>query len=81
MYDPLSNSWMVLNCRMHRGLEGGVMVPYRFNEVLLFGGTQRKGRVDTVYVLNFQDFTVHYRSSMKFKRSMQGGYLFGDTVY
>lgn len=51
---------------MHRGLEGGMLVSYQPNEVIFLGGTQRKGRVNDVYVYNLLDATVHFRPRMKF---------------
>lgn len=80
-YDKKKNQWDLLSFKLHRGIECGLIISIKDDELILIGGQIRAGPTKTVIAYDFNDKTVHFRSKMSNARVLQKGFLHKDILY
>ena len=80
-YDKKKDTWDVLNFKLHRGIECGLLVSIKEDELILIGGQIRAGPTKTVVAYDFSEKTVHFKSKMSNARVLQKGFLYKDILY
>ena len=80
-YDNKKNVWELMNFKLHRGIECGLLISIREDELVLIGGQIRAGPTKTVLAYDFMNKTVHFRSKMSNARVLQKGFLHKDILY
>lgn len=80
-YDKKKNQWELLNYKLHRGIECGLLISVKEDEVILIGGQIRTGPTKSVLAYDFSEKTVHFRSKMSNARVLQKGFLYKDILY
>lgn len=80
-YDRKKNTWDLINFKLHRGIECGLMISIKEDEIILIGGQVRAGPTKSVVAYDFSERTVHFRSKMSNARVLQKGFLYKDILY
>ena len=80
-YDKKKNIWDLLTFKLHRGIECGLLISIKDDELILIGGQIRAGPTKTVVSYNFSEKTVHFKSKMSNARVLQKGFLHKDILY
>jgi len=80
-YDGKKNQWDLLTFKLHRGIECGLMISIKEDELILIGGQIRAGPTKTVLAYDFFEKTVHFKSKMSNARVLQKGFLYKDILY
>ena len=52
IYDPIKNYWEVLDVKLHRGIEAGIILSTKPNEILIMGGNMELGTLKSVIRVN-----------------------------
>lgn len=52
VYDPVKDYWEVLDVKLHRGIEAGLIFSVKPNEILIMGGNVELGTLKSVIKVN-----------------------------
>lgn len=81
VYDPIRNYWEVLDVKLHRGIEAGLVFSTKPNEILIMGGNMEMGTLKSVIKVNLAEKTYIWDSNMKNERFLQKGGQFNDHIF